>query len=150
MAAEDEVISMAWSTISRKAGSVAHGERRASKRFVAARRHYGGWRRSLENGTARDREQGDAVSGGHNLPNELRAASLSPVLTKQLKKEYGDSFLSKITQLTTEQEPHVKDLGNALGNFAVTREALNKRIAEPNAKKARTNKKDKKDANEAA
>ena len=86
------------------------------------------------------------IYGQSPFPNELRAASLSPVLMKQLKKEYGDSFLSKIIQLTTEQEPHVKDMEDALGNFAVTREALNKRVAEPNAKKARTNQKD---ANEA-
>ena len=62
--------------------------------------------------------------GQSPFPNELRAASSSPVLMKQLKKEYGDSFLSKIIQLTTEQEPHVKEMEEALGNFAVTREAL--------------------------
>ena len=94
----------------------------------------------------------DEAYSKDQFPNKLRAASLSPVLMKNLKKECGDSFLNKLVLLTTEQEPIVKRMEEACSKFTVTQDALSRRtaVAEPKAKKPKNDKKDKSNTPESA
>ena len=111
-----------------------------------------GWAQTFAEAAGAAQKELDDAYSKDQFPNKLRAASLSPVLMKNLKKECGDSFLNKLVLLATEQEPIVKRMEEACSKFTVTQEALSRRTAaaDPKAKKQKKDKKDKSNTTESA
>ena len=86
------------------------------------------WAQTFADSAALAQKELDEAYSKDPFPNKFRAASLSPVLMKNLKKECGDSFLNKLVLLTTEQEPIVQRMEESLLKFSVTQDASSRKF----------------------